>query len=139
MEEIENLYAELTSALPSAASSAFETTGKKNEGKFNIPGWNSVVKSKHQIAKAAFRQWANCCRPKTGDIYRNMTKTKKDFKYSLRQCRKDAEMHKAKAEMYLSLPMMTDSMVLKHEFFMSTAYHFILPIAHFNFKLYISL
>jgi len=24
------------------------------EGKFNIPGWNSVVKSKHQIAKAAF-------------------------------------------------------------------------------------
>ena len=24
-----------------------------------------------------------------------MTKTKKDFKYSLRQCRKDAEMHKA--------------------------------------------
>ena len=39
----------------------------------------------------------------------------------------------------LSLPMMTDSMVLKHEFFMSTVYHFILPIAHFNFKLYISL
>ena len=25
-----------------------------------------------------------------------MTKTKKDFKYSLRQCRKNAEMHKAK-------------------------------------------
>ena len=42
-------------------------------------------------------------------------------------------------EMYLSLPMMTDSMVLKHEFFMSIVYHFILPIAHFNFKLYISL
>jgi len=37
--------------------------------------------------------------------------------------------------MYLSLPMMTDSMVLKHEFFMSAAYHFILPIAHFNFYL----
>ena len=30
--------------------------------------------------------------------------------------------------MYLSLLMMTDSMVLKHEFFMSTVlYHFILP------------
>jgi len=26
-----------------------------------------------------------------------MTKTKKDFKYSLRQCRKNAEMHKANA------------------------------------------
>ena len=46
---------------------------------------------------------------------------------------------KNSTEMYLSLPMITDSMVLKHEFFMSTVYHFILPIAHFNFKLYISL
>jgi len=76
LEETENLYAELTSALLAAAYSAIKTTGKKNEGKLNIPGWNSVVKSKHQIAKAAFRQWANCNRRKTGDIHRNMTKTK---------------------------------------------------------------
>jgi len=75
------LYAELTSALRAAASSAIKPTGKKNEGKFNIPGWNSVFKSKHQIAKAAFRLWVNCNRPKSGDIYRNMTETKKDFKY----------------------------------------------------------
>ena len=95
LEEIENLYAELTSALFAAASSAFKTTGRKNEGKFNIPGWNSVVKSKHQMAKAAFRLWVNCNQPKTGGIYRNIAKTKKDFKYSLRQCRKDVEMHKA--------------------------------------------
>ena len=54
-----------------------------------------MVKSKHQIAKAAFRLLVICNRPKTGDIYRNMTKTKKDFKYSLRQCLKNAEMHKA--------------------------------------------
>jgi len=77
LEEIENLYAKLTSAALAAASSAIKTTGKKNEGKFNIPGWNSVVKSKHQIAKAAFWLWVNCNRRKTGDIYRNMTKTKK--------------------------------------------------------------
>jgi len=95
LEEVENLYAELTNALLAAASSAIKPTGKKNEGKFNIPGWISVVKSKHQIAKAAFRLWVNCNRPMTCDIYRNMTKTKKDFKYSLRQCRKNAEMHKA--------------------------------------------
>jgi len=38
------LYAELTSALLAAASSAIKTTGKKNEGKLNIPGWNSMVK-----------------------------------------------------------------------------------------------
>ena len=85
----------LTSALLAAASSAIKTTGKKNEGKFSIPGWNLVVKSEHQIAKAAFRLWVTCNRPKTGDIYRNMTETKKDFKYSLRQCRENVEMHKA--------------------------------------------
>ena len=78
LEEIENFHAGLTSALLVAASSAIKPTGKKNEGKFNIPGWNSVVKSKHQIAKAAFRLWVNCNRLKTGDIYRNMTETKKD-------------------------------------------------------------
>ena len=60
-----------------------------------MPGWNSVVKSKYQIAKAAFQLWVNCSRPKFGDIYRNMTETKKDFKCSLRQCRKNAKMHKA--------------------------------------------
>ena len=54
-----------------------------------------MVKSKHQIAKADFRLWVNCSRPKTGGIYRNMANTKKDFKYSLRQCRKDVEIHKA--------------------------------------------
>ena len=88
LEELKNFYAELTSALLAAASSAIKPTDKKNEGKFNILGWNSVVKSKHQIAKAAFRLWVNYNRPKTGDIYRNMTKTKKYYKYSLRQCRK---------------------------------------------------
>jgi len=89
------LCAELTSALLAAASSAIKTTGKKNEGTSNIPGWSSVVNSKHQIVKAAFRLWVNCNRPKTGDIYRTMTKTKKDFKYSLQQCRKDVEIHQA--------------------------------------------
>jgi len=65
LEEIENLYAELTSVLLAAASSAIITIGKENEGKFNIPGWKSVVKSKHQISKAAFRLWAwaqFCCK-----------------------------------------------------------------------------
>jgi len=67
-------------SLRAATSSAFKTACKKNAGKFNIPGWNSVVKSKHQIAKAAFWLWVKCSRPKTGGIYRNMVKTKKDFK-----------------------------------------------------------
>jgi len=82
LEEIENFYAELTSALLAVASSATNATGEKNAGKFNIPGWNSVVKSNHQMTKAAFRLWVNCNRPKTGGIYRNMTKTKKHFKCS---------------------------------------------------------
>jgi len=63
--------------LLAATSSAIKTKSKKNEGEFNIPGWNSVVKSKHQIAKAAFRLWVNCSRAKTGGIYRNMAITKK--------------------------------------------------------------
>jgi len=95
LEEIENLCAELISSLLAATSFEFKTTGKKNVGKFNIPGWNLVVKSKHQIEKAAFWLWINCSRPKTGSIYRNTVKTKKYFKYSLRQCRKDVEIHKA--------------------------------------------
>jgi len=69
LEQIENLYAELTSSLLAATSSAFETAGKKKAGKFNIPGWNSVDKSKHQIAKTAFCLWVNCNRPKSGGIY----------------------------------------------------------------------
>jgi len=33
------------------STSLIKTTGKKNDGKFNIPGWNSVVKSKHRFLK----------------------------------------------------------------------------------------
>ena len=51
LEEIENFYAELTNALLAAASSAINPTGKKNEGKFDIRDWYSVVKSKHQSQK----------------------------------------------------------------------------------------
>jgi len=40
------IYVELTSSLLAATCSAFKTTGKKKSGKFNIPGWNSVIKSK---------------------------------------------------------------------------------------------
>ena len=54
-----------------------------------------MVKSKHQIAKAAFRLWVNCNRTKTGGIYRNMAKTKRYLKYSLIHCHKDVELHKA--------------------------------------------
>jgi len=48
------LYAELTSSLLAATSSALKTTGEKKAGIFNIPGWNSVLKLKHQIARADF-------------------------------------------------------------------------------------
>jgi len=71
------LYANLTSSLLADTSSAFKTTGKKKAGKFNIPCWNSVVKSKHQIAKAASWLWVNYNRPKSGGIYVNMVKKKK--------------------------------------------------------------
>ena len=52
----ENFHVKLTSFLLAAAFSAIKTTGRNRAGNFNIPGWNSVVKSRHQIAKAAF--WA---------------------------------------------------------------------------------
>ena len=62
--------------------------GKHGE---DFPTFRASTNSR-EIRKAGRRL---CNRPKTGDIYRNMTETKKDFKYSLRQCRKNAEMHKA--------------------------------------------
>jgi len=55
-----NLYAELTSSLLAATSFSIKTTGGKKAGKFNIPGWNLLVKPKYQIANAAFWLWVNC-------------------------------------------------------------------------------
>jgi len=51
LKEIENLFAEMTSALLATTSSAFKRTGKKNAGKFNIPGWNSVVKKNIKLQR----------------------------------------------------------------------------------------
>ena len=39
--------------------------------------------------------WVNHNRPKSGFVYNNMTKSRKEFKYVLHKCRQDAEKHKA--------------------------------------------
>ena len=88
-------YAKLTNVLITAAATTIPANNGKTLCKNNVPGWNSVVRFKHQIARAAFLMWVNHNRPKSGFVYINMTESRKDFKYVLRQCRHDAEKHKA--------------------------------------------
>jgi len=73
-------------ASPLVVATSSTITGRKKAGKFNIPGWNSVVKSTSNCQGSLLAMSSlNCNRG---------TWTKKDFKYSLGKSRKDVEIHK---------------------------------------------
>lgn len=60
----------------------------------HIPGWNSLVKSKHELARKTFLLWRESGSPKEGPIAVQMRQSRLAFKYALRKCRKLAERQK---------------------------------------------
>ena len=59
LEEMDIFYAKLTNVLITAAATTIPANNGKTLCKNNVPGWNSVVRFKHQIARAAFLMWVN--------------------------------------------------------------------------------
>ena len=93
---VDQLYNSIVQILSCAAS---KTIPMKSKGKgFKaVPGWNEVAKESHQLARDAFSLWRSNDKPRQGPIYEMMRKTRAHFKYSLRQCKRDEEMHRASA------------------------------------------
>jgi len=70
---------------------------KCSYSEFNIPGWNTYVKEKHDIAREAYLDWTRHGKPKMGILFDNMKRTRGAFKLALRYCKRHAEEMRADA------------------------------------------
>jgi hypothetical protein len=71
-----------------------------NFTEYNIAGWNYYVADKHDTARAHFLQWIQQGKPRSGDVYDLMRKSRAQFKLAFRQCKKSEDV--IKADMYAS-------------------------------------
>jgi len=51
---------------------------------FNVPGWNTYVKEKHDVTREAYINWASYGKPKIGTLFENMKRSRALFKLALR-------------------------------------------------------
>ena len=94
--DINSLFNEIVSCLSHAAVCNISHSSVDNV-KFNVPGWNDIVKDAHSEARLAFKLWANASKPRQGSIFRNMQLSRANFKYALRCCRNNERKIKADA------------------------------------------
>ena len=64
---------------------------------FNVPGWNTYVDEKHDLAREAFLEWVMLGKPRQGLLFERMKRTRATFKLALRYCRNNVEQLKADA------------------------------------------
>ena len=87
--EISEIYQEIVSKL---LSTGYECIGEKKVKNYNIvPGWNDYVKDHHCVARDAYLLWRDSNKPRQGELFQNMLRTRAKFKYVLRECKNDEE------------------------------------------------
>ena len=71
--------------------------GIKRHNERIIPGWNVYVKELYRISREAFSWWKINGSPRVGQIAQHMRRSRADFKYALRYCRRNEEAMRAEA------------------------------------------
>jgi exonuclease III len=93
---IDTFYANILSCVSKAVNDVIPMR-KSRHAEFNIPGWNTYVKEKHEAARDAFLIWLDAGKPKFGHYFDVMKRTRAVFKLALRFCRNNIEQLKADA------------------------------------------
>jgi hypothetical protein len=93
---IDIFYADIISCMNNAVNDVIPMR-KFYHSEFNIPGWNTYVKEKHESARDAFLMWLEVGKPKFGPYFDAMKTTRAKFKLALRYCRNNIEQLKADA------------------------------------------
>jgi hypothetical protein len=93
---IENFYASILKCLQQACDSCIPSNVVSNSC-YNIAGWNTYVREKHDAAREAFLTWRASGSARFGFDYDTMRRTRSQFKLALRFCRDHIEQMKADA------------------------------------------
>ena len=92
---IESLYDSVIACLFRAGKTAIGEC--KHYGYKVIPGWTNEVKEFHKVARQNYLLWIHNGKPKHGQIFYDMYRSRLEFKYSLRKCKLSEDQHRADA------------------------------------------
>jgi len=94
-KDIDEFYNNIMHCLSMASEETIPTS--KNVSDLNIPGWDEVVKTKHDTVREFYTIWRDSGKSRQGIYFENMKFSRAQFKYALRQCRLDEDRHTADA------------------------------------------
>ena len=94
---IDKFYSDISECIKIAVSEVIPMRKCNFDSHFNIPGWNTYVKEKHDLAREAYLSWVQWRRPKSGYVFEYMRKTRAVFKLAVRYCKNNIEQMKADA------------------------------------------
>ena len=95
--QIDSFYNDIVNSLSSASNRVFQYDGKNIKRRDAVSGWNVYVKESHTLAREAFQQWHEAGKPRLGPVAETIRKTRLHFKYALRFCRRNKDMHTSDA------------------------------------------
>ncbi len=86
---IDKLYSDIVATLHLASES--HQSRHSHDKSQQVPGWNEYCKELHSIARDAFLLWRRNGSPRSGPVFEAMSRSRAQFKRTLRQCRADEE------------------------------------------------
>ena len=92
-EDIDRLYGNIVKCLNRATTDSIPH--RKTCAHQEIAGWNDIVKESHDVARNDFKLWCINGKPRQGYVYEAMRRSKSQFKYALRQCKRREDNIKA--------------------------------------------
>ena len=91
--DITQFYLDIGKSLSQTSDKVLNNDEVRDEYKCHqVYGWNIYVKEANQIARYAYSIWRTSGKTRYGPCVDNMTKSRAQFKYALRFCKKNKEL-----------------------------------------------
>ena len=88
---IDNYYDKICNCIKYACRLTIPHSVKKCSSNFSVAGWNDVVKDKHYEARIAFLDWVSVGKPRHGQGFALMNRTRASFKLAMRYCKQNED------------------------------------------------
>ena len=96
LPSIDQYYADIINSINRAVADIIPSH-RCTTNEYNVPGWNTFVQEKHDMARQAFLAWVDIGKPRQGMHHEAMCRTRSSFKLALRHCKNNLDQIKADA------------------------------------------
>ena len=90
--QLDNYFNSVMGCIQSSLHDTFGVITKKSVLRdVFIPGWNEYVQDLHTTAREHFLEWVAIGKPRSGELFSRMCRSRAEFKRALRFCRQHEE------------------------------------------------